>query len=120
MNKFTYLLTLILLSAASSFAQITSQKTWTSEDSGYVRTSWREIRFPSGDYYKIVRVDIDHDTVAYARRPVLQYAFDYDTTAGKIMILRPGEAIRHDGLGILRLFVRASQDSVPCRVELYR
>ncbi len=111
---------LLLCIAPVAFGQITEQRTWTSADSGYVKTSWHEVRFPSTQYYKVIRVDIDHDTVAYGRTPVLQYAFNYDTTAGKIMFLRPGESIRHDGIGILRLYIRASRDSVPARVELYR
>jgi hypothetical protein len=117
--KITWLV-LLLACASVSHAQITSQRTWTSEDSGYVTTAWTEVTFESGEYYKIVRVDIDHDTTAYARRPYLQYAFDYDTSATQLMILRPGESIRHDGLGILRLFMRASADSLPARVVLYR
>ena len=114
------LVAVLLLLAVTCEAQLTKQEIRTSTDSGYVGTDWKSISF-TGQYVKIVRIDIDHDTTGYARTPLLQYAFETDTSESKyIAFLRPGESMRHDGLGIRYFFIRASADSVPYRITIHR
>ena len=110
---------LLFLFASVASAQITDMVVWDSADSGYVTTTWKKIQFPSG-YYRISQMDIDHDTTNHGRTPKLQYAYDNDTTATKIFSLRPGDAIHLTGLGLQYLHIRASADSVPARVAIYR
>jgi hypothetical protein len=110
----------LLLLASVCYGQITEQYTRSSVDSGYVGTSWTKVKFPSNTYYKIIRCDIDYDTLAYARKPFLKYAFNNDTLETQTMSLRPGYSIRHDGIGINWMWIKASQDSVPYNIALYR
>ena len=113
------LVAVLLLLAVTCEAQITEQESRSSTDSGYVTTAWKKINF-SGSYVKIVRLDIDHDTSGYGRTPLLQYAFENDTTNKYVAFLRPGESMRHDGLGLLHVYIRASSGTVPYRVTIHR
>jgi hypothetical protein len=115
----TFLVTVLLLVASVSYGQITEQMYRGSLDSGYVTTTKKKIQF-SGTYQKIIRVDIDHDTTGYGRTPLLYYAFEDDTTNTYRSFLRPGDSIRHDGLGITHLYIWSSTGTVPYRVIIYR
>jgi len=107
----------LVVSVASG--QITDQVVQTSNGSGYLETTWEKIQFSSA-YYRIVQADIDYDTTSAHRSPLLYYAFNNDTSSTKIMILRPGDAVRHTGLGLTHIYIKASADSLPYRVAIYR
>jgi len=113
------LLVFLVLFAGVANAQLTKQVLWSSTDNGYVTTAKTKVYFPSA-YDKIVMFDIDHDTTAYGRTPLLCYAFGNDTANTQRFFLRPGETMRVEGLNLLHIYIWASTGTVPARVAIYR